>query len=121
MTLRLAMAPWDLQLGANVIGRLDRWFAVAHVFYVYHTEGAYFYRFANELSGGISVGYLLQMEARSHVGLQLNLSGDSKGHDWVAGQGRPQTRPTIMSSSALSSRCSGTRAHGHGRFRHSDL
>ncbi len=82
---------WDVELGGNAIARVDRWFASAAVFWIYHTEGAYFYRFANELSGGISVGYFLQMEARNHVGLQLNLTGDTKGHDWVAGQETPDT------------------------------
>jgi hypothetical protein len=82
---------WDVELGGNAIARVERWFASAQVFYLYHTEGAYFYRFANELSGGVSVGYFLQMEARNHIGLQLNLTGDTKGHDWVAGQETPDT------------------------------
>jgi hypothetical protein len=82
---------WDVELGGNAAVRVDRWFASAQAFFIYHTEGAYFYRFANELSGGASIGYYLQMEARNHVGLQLNLTGDTKGHDWVAGQETPDT------------------------------
>ncbi len=82
---------WDPEFGANAITRLGRWYAAAQIFYIYHTEGAYFYRFANELSGGVSIGYFLVMELRSHLGLQLNLAGDSKGHDWVAGQQTPDT------------------------------
>lgn len=89
--IALGDGAWDVELGGNAIARMGRWFASAQVFYVYHTEGAYFYRFANELSGGVSIGYFLQMEMRNHIGLQLNLTGDTKGHDWVAGQETPDT------------------------------
>jgi len=82
---------WDVELGANGIARLGRWFASTQAFFIYHTEGAYFYRFANELSGGVSIGYFLVMDMRNHLGLQLNLTGDTKGHDWVAGQETPDT------------------------------
>jgi hypothetical protein len=82
---------WDVELGANAIARQGRWYASSQVFFIYHTEGAYFYRFANELSGGLSIGYFLVMELRNHLGLQLNLTGDTKGHDWVAGQETPDT------------------------------
>ncbi len=83
--LALGSGSWDIVLGANAIGRLDQWYASAQIFYTWHTEGAYQYRIANELTATGSLGYYLVMEARERLGVQINLTGETKGLDTVAG------------------------------------
>jgi hypothetical protein len=84
--LQLGTGSWDVVAGVNAIGRVERWYAAAQVFCTYHTEGAYQYRVANELTATGSLGCYLVMEPRDRLGVQVNVIGETKGQDRVAGE-----------------------------------
>ena len=83
--LALGSGAWDPLGGVDLIGRLGRWYAELQGTYTYNTEGAYEYRYANELAGSAGVGYFAYVQSPWRINAQLNLSGSSKGLDTVAG------------------------------------
>ena len=89
--LALGSGSWDAVGGATAIGRLDDWYGVLQVLATWHSEGAYQYRMANEISATVSAGRYLWQDGRSHVAAQLNLEGESKGADTVAGEATDDT------------------------------
>jgi len=83
--LALGSGAWDPLGGVALLGRLDRWYAEVQGTYTDNTEGAYEYRYANELAGSAGVGYFVYVQSPWRITSQLNLSGSSKGLDRVAG------------------------------------
>ncbi len=89
--LALGSGSWDAVGGATAIGRVDAWYGVVQILGTWHSEGAYQYRMANEISATVSAGYYLWQDGRSHVAAQINLEGESKGQDTVAGEATDDT------------------------------
>jgi len=83
--LALGAGAWDPQLGLSATLRQDRWFATLQGTYGYNTEGAYEYRFANEISASAALGYLLYRASPWRLTIQANADAESKGLDSVSG------------------------------------
>jgi len=84
--LALGSGAWDLIGGVSAVAREGRWYVVTQFTYTYNTEGAYLYRYANEIAASGGIGYYLYVIAPWRINGQINVSGDSKGLDTVAGQ-----------------------------------
>ena len=87
----LGTGSWDLIYGANAIGQVDRWYGSTQVTYTVHTKGDWQYQVANEISASGGLGYLVIQGKRTHVGVQANVIGESKGLDTVAGDDATDT------------------------------
>lgn len=84
--LALGSGATDFIGGLTGTYRLADWFITAQVTYTYNTEGAYTYRYANEIAAGGGLGYFVYVQAPWRVWAQINIDGDSKGLDTVADQ-----------------------------------
>ena len=84
--LALGSGAFDMIGGFNAVGREGRWFVTTQFTYNYNTEGAYEYRYANELAAAGGIGYFVYSITPWRTSVQMNVSGDSKGLDTVAGQ-----------------------------------
>ncbi len=84
--LALGSGAWDAIGGLAASYRRGNWFVSGIATYTYNTEGAYTYRFANEIALEGSLGYFAYVRAPWRVCVQANLSGDSKGLDTVDDQ-----------------------------------
>jgi len=106
--LALGSGAWDPLGGLDLIGRLGRWYAQLQGTYTYNTEGAYEYRYANEIAGSVGIGYFVYVQSPWRIATQLNLSGSSKGLDTVAGT---LTDDTANHDLFAGAECSGTYLH----------
>lgn len=88
--LALGSGSVDGLIGAQVFGFWQRAFVTGYIQYMARNEGAYDYRYANDLMFGVGPGlYLLTahrlFEAPYTVRAQVLLTGDTKGNDSVQG------------------------------------
>jgi hypothetical protein len=95
----------DLTLGTGSIdglvgtGGVVRWkklFATASVQYAIRSEGAFAYRFANDLSWSGGPGVYLALSHKYTLALQAVCSGETKGNDIAQGMKTDDTGETIV-------------------------
>jgi hypothetical protein len=84
--LALGSGATDYIGGVSGSYRLQDWYVTAQATYEYNTEGAYTYRYANEIAASGSIGYFFYVRSPWRAWAQVNLDGDSKGLDTVADQ-----------------------------------
>ncbi|MBI5686054.1 MAG: hypothetical protein HZC54_13360 [Verrucomicrobia bacterium] len=79
--LALGSGSFDGIIGTGVYGRWHRFMGTASAQYGIRTEGAFGYRFANDLSWQAGPGYYLLLNENHTLALQLICSGETKGQD----------------------------------------
>ncbi len=79
--LALGSGSWDVPLGLGVTTQYKRLIATADAQYTIRTEGAYGYRYADDLLWGSSLGTYLVLEDEAQVSLRARLSGEYKRRD----------------------------------------
>ena len=83
--LALGSGSYDFPLGLALLGQYDRFFAHAEIQYLLRTEGDFDYRYANDLLWSFSPGVYLVSEHATTVSLAVDLSGEYKREDSIAG------------------------------------
>jgi hypothetical protein len=94
--LALGSGSVDGILGASIYASRDRFFATAVVQYAVRREGAFGYQFANDLNWFGGPGWYPLLTHRSTLGLQLVLSGETKGKDTQMGRRLDDTALTAL-------------------------
>lgn len=84
--LALGSGSWDGLVGANVFGRVDRWYYTGNVQYSIRTRGSFGYRYADDLVWYGGPGYYVTSSKEWPVGLQALLIGEHKGDDDIDGE-----------------------------------
>ncbi len=84
--LALGSGAWDAVGGVTASYRLGDVYLSTQATYTYNTEGASTYRYANEIAASGSLGYFFVVQSPWRLWGQINLAGESKGLDTVAGQ-----------------------------------
>jgi hypothetical protein len=83
--LALGSGSWDVLLGTAFLVREGAFFLGGHAQYTVRTRGSFGYRYADDLQWSLGPGLYFHREPDLLAGLQLNLSGDSKGKDDIQG------------------------------------
>ncbi|MGE5700361.1 MAG: hypothetical protein ACM31N_09910 [Deltaproteobacteria bacterium] len=94
--LALGSGSYDLIVGTDAYGRWKRMFVTAAVHYSIRTEGDFDYRFANDLIFGLKPGIYLVLSDEGTLGLQLAVTGETKGKDKLNGQELADTGITSL-------------------------
>lgn len=94
--LTLGSGSYDFIVGTDAYGRWKRLFVTAAVHYSIRTEGAFDYRYANDLVFNIKPGIYLLLSDEGTVGLQLAVTGETKGKDKLNGQEMADTGITSL-------------------------
>ena len=84
--LALGSGSTDFLIGTSAFYRSGRWFGIGDVQYAIRRTGDFDYRFGNDLQWTLSAGRYLVLEHDHSISLQLNLSGEDKDYDELAGQ-----------------------------------
>jgi len=84
--LALGSGSTDFLVGTSAFYRSGRWFGIGDVQYAIRRTGDFDYRFGNDLQWTLSAGRYLVLEHDHSVSLQLNLSGEDKTYDDLAGE-----------------------------------
>lgn len=79
--LALGSGSFDFPLGAGLFTQWDRFIFVSDLQYNIRTQGAYSYRYANDLVWGVAVGHYLYLDDDSQIALRARLSGQYKDMD----------------------------------------
>lgn len=79
--LALGSGSYDVVIGASASYHWKRIFTTAAVQYAIRTRGAYGYRYADDLNWSVKPGGYLYLTDEATAGLQLALTGESKGKD----------------------------------------
>jgi hypothetical protein len=94
--LALGSGSYDLIVGTDAYGRWKRMFVTAAVHYSIRTEGDFDYRFANDLVFSLKPGIYLVLSDEGTLGLQLAVTGETKGKDKLNGQELADTGITSL-------------------------
>jgi hypothetical protein len=94
--LTLGSGSYDGIVGGSVYVRWQQFFATVAVQYSIRSTGALDYRFANDLTWDGGPGVYLWRTHTSALGLQFNVSGESKGQDTFRGQPEDDTGLTTL-------------------------
>jgi hypothetical protein len=94
--LTLGSGSYDGIVGGSVYGRWKELFVTAAIQYSIRSTGDFDYRFADDLTWDGGPGVYLCRTHTSVLGLQLNISGESKGADTLQGQPEDDTGITAL-------------------------
>ena len=94
--LALGSGSFDGIVGTGFFARWKRLMATATTQYAIRTEGAYGYRYANDLTWLAGPGYFLVLADNHSLALQCMVSGDTKGQDSIQGDATGDTAETIV-------------------------
>jgi len=94
--LTLGSGSTDFLVGTSGFYRSGRWYGEADVQYAIRRTGDFDYRFGNDLQWVLSGGRYLVLEHDRTVSLQLNLSGEDKDYDEVAGVRADDTQSRVL-------------------------
>jgi hypothetical protein len=94
--LALGSGSYDFIVGTDAYWRWKRLFATAAVHYSIRTEGDFDYRYANDLIYSVKPGVYLWLADEGTLGLQLAVTGETKGKDKVRGQEMADTGITSL-------------------------
>ena len=94
--LALGSGSFDGLVGTGVFARWQRFMATATTQYAIRTEGAYGYRYANDLTWMAGPGYFLFLTDDHTLALQCIVSGDTKGQDSLQGDAMGDTAETLV-------------------------
>lgn len=94
--LALGSGSTDFLVGTSGFYRSGRWYGEADVQYAIRRTGDFHYRFGNDLQWALSGGRYLVLEHDHTVSLQLNLSGEDKDYDEVAGVRADDTQSRVL-------------------------
>lgn len=94
--LALGSGSYDLIVGTDAYGRWKRMFVTAAVHYSIRTEGDFDYRFANDLIFSLKPGIYIVLTDEGTLGLQLAVTGETKGKDELNGQELADTGITSL-------------------------
>jgi len=79
--ITLGSGSWDFPLGAGLFSQWGNYILASDVQYTIRTDGAFGYRFANDLTWSAAAGRYLYLEDNAQVALRARLSGQYKGYD----------------------------------------
>lgn len=94
--LALGSGSFDGVVGGQIFGSWDWFFGTAQMQYFIRTEGAFGYRYANDLMWNGGPGGYLWREDAGKLGLQLYASGESKPRDTLDGVEAADTAVTFV-------------------------
>jgi len=94
--LALGSGSTDVLVGTSLFARTGRWFGSAEAQYAIRRRGDFDYRYGNDLQWTVSAGRYLVLEHDRSVTLQLNLAGEDKTGDDVAGERAGDTRLRML-------------------------
>ncbi len=94
--LALGSGSTDFVVGTSAFARTGRWFGSGDVQYAIRRRGDFDYRFGNDLQWTLSAGRYLVLEHGRTVSLQLNLAGEDKDYDDVAGMKADDTHARML-------------------------
>ncbi len=94
--LTLGSGSYDGIIGTTLYGRWGRAFMTASAQYAIRSEGAYEYRFANDVTWSAGPGFYLVLGHSYTLGLQAVVSGEDKGTDTLQGVSAPDTGITAV-------------------------
>lgn len=94
--LALGSGSTDFLVGTSAFYRTGRWFGIGDVQYAIRRTGDFDYRFGNDLQWTLSAGRYLVLEHDRSVSLQMNLSGEDKTYDSLAGEKLDDTRSRAL-------------------------
>lgn len=94
--LTLGSGSYDFIVGTDAYWRWKRLFATAGVHYSIRTEGDFDYRFANDLIFHFKPGVYLWLADEGTLGLQLAVTGETKGKDKFQGEEAADTGITSL-------------------------
>lgn len=86
----------DFVVGSSAFVRTGRWFGSGEVQYAIRRRGDFDYRFGNDLQWTVSAGRYLVLEHARTVSLQVNLAGEDKDYDDVAGAKADDTHARML-------------------------
>lgn len=86
----------DFVVGTSAFARSGRWFASGDVQYAMRRSGDFDYRFGNDLQWTLAAGRYLVLEHGRTVSLQLNVAGEDKDYDEVAGLRTDDTHARML-------------------------
>jgi len=94
--LALGSGSTDFLLGTSAFWRSGRWYGSGDLQYAIRRTGDFDYRFGNDLQWTVSGGRYLLLEHERTVSLQLNLSGEDKDYDELAGVKLDDTHARVL-------------------------
>jgi hypothetical protein len=94
--LALGSGSYDGIVGTSVFGKWKSLFATAGLQYAIRTKGAIDYQYANDFTWSVKPGVYLWFEDKGTLGVQLAVTGDSKGKDTFQGQLADDTAMTSL-------------------------
>jgi hypothetical protein len=94
--LALGSGSTDFLVGTSGFYRAGRWYGEADLQYAIRQTGDFDYRFGNDLQWVLSGGRYLVLEHDHTVSLQLNLSGEDKDYDELAGERLDDTHSRVL-------------------------
>ena len=94
--LALGSGSTDFLIGTSAFYRSGRWYGSGDVQYALRRTGDFDYRFGNDLLWTLSAGRFLMLEHDRTISLQLNLSGENKDFDELAGQQLDDTHSRVL-------------------------
>ncbi len=94
--LALGSGSIDGIVGAQLFSSWQRVFVTATVQYVARTEGSFHYTYANDLLWSVGPGEFVALAHDYTLGVQAELSGETKGNDTLNGQKGSDTAITAL-------------------------
>jgi len=94
--LALGSGSTDFLIGTSAFYRKDRWFGRGDIQYALRRTGDFDYRYGNDLLWTLSAGRFLLLEHNRTISLQLNLSGEDKDFDELAGVKLDDTHSRVL-------------------------
>jgi hypothetical protein len=94
--LALGSGSTDFLVGTAAFWRSGRWYGSGDLQYAIRRSGDFDYRFGNDLQWTVSGGRYLVLEHDHTVSLQLNLSGEDKDYDELAGMQLDDTHARVL-------------------------
>jgi len=94
--LALGSGSTDFVIGTSAFYRSGRWFGSGDLQYALRRTGDFDYRYGNDLQWTLSGGRYLVLEHDRTVSLQLNLSGENKDYDELAGERLDDTHSRVL-------------------------
>jgi hypothetical protein len=79
--IALGSGSWDFPLGAGLFSQWDKYIVASDVQYNIRSDGAFGYRYANDLTWSASAGRYLYLQDNAQVAFRARLSGQYKGYD----------------------------------------
>ena len=89
--LALGSGSYDFPVGARLLVQQGQLFAAGNLQYMFHTEGAHNYRYADDLMWRAGPGYYAYAEHDSSLAIKANLSGEYKRKDSQGGISQDDT------------------------------